>query len=48
VLVIPRKVRTGNDDYFFIVAVGKVGEAAGIYIQPTDGDNYRAFVVHIV
>jgi len=48
VLVIPRQHRTGNDDFFFIVAVGNVGDEVGVYVQPKDGNGYRAFIVRIV
>ena len=48
VLVIPRKHRTGSDDFFFIVAVGNVGDEVGVYVQPKNGGGYRAFIVRIV
>lgn len=47
-IVIPRKHREGDADYWFIVAVGDVGSECGIYVSGPGVAGYRAFIVRVV
>ena len=47
-IVIPRKHREGDADYWFIVAVGDVGSECGIYVSGPGVDSFRAFIVRVV